>query len=169
MPPTDVVRTYLQMTAPAQLRPAHLDDPGVRVDTVTACPPSFYRYLYQTVGERWHWRDRAAWSEHQIRAWLTDPAVSLLVLYVEGAPAGYAELMQHPDRTTELVYFGLLPEFVARGLGKYLLTAAVERAWATGTPRVWLHTCTLDSPHALPNYLARGFTPYQEERYTVEL
>ncbi len=34
--------------------------------------------------------------------------------------------------------------------------------------RVWLHTCTLDHPNALPNYLARGFTPYRTETYEVD-
>ena len=169
MPLTDVVRTYLQMTEPAQLRPARVDDRRVRVERVGTCPPSFYRYLYGAVGERWHWRDRRRWSDEEIRAWFADPGVSLHVMYVEGAPAGYAELKRHPDGSTELAYFGLLPEFIGRGLGKHLLTTAVERAWAEGAARVWLHTCTLDSPRALPNYLARGFTPFREERYGVEL
>jgi len=36
-------------------------------------------------------------------------------------------------------------------------------AWAWGAAYVWLHTCTLDAPAALPNYLARGFTPPQPD------
>jgi len=35
--------------------------------------------------------------------------------------------------------------------------------------RVWLHTCTLDDPAALPNYVARGFRPFREERYEADL
>ena len=54
-------------------------------------------------------------------------------------------------------YFGLLPDFIGCGLGKHLLTSAVERAWATGANRIWVHTCTLDHPAAMPNYLKRGF------------
>jgi hypothetical protein len=38
-----------------------------------------------------------------------------------------------------------------------------------GATRVWLHTCTLDSPVALPNYEARGFVRYRSETYTVEM
>ena len=46
------------------------------------------------------------------------------------------------------------------GVGGWLLTRAVERAWEVeGTRRVWLHTCDLDSPAALGNYRARGFVP----------
>jgi hypothetical protein len=41
----------------------------------------------------------------------------------------------------------------------------VSAAWALAPTRVWLHTCTLDAKAALPNYLARGFRPFKEERY----
>ena len=68
----------------------------------------------------------------------------------------------------EIAYFGLLPEFLRRGLGKYLLSRAAGEAFAFGATRVWLHTCTLDDPAAMPNYLARGFTPFRSETYTTE-
>jgi hypothetical protein len=48
------------------------------------------------------------------------------------------------------------------------LSSAVRDAWALAPSRVWLHTCTLDHPNALPNYLARGFTPYRKETYEVD-
>ena len=85
---------------------------------------------------------------------------------VAGAPAGYFELRGDRVGGTEIAYFGLLPEFTGRGLGGYLLTVAVQRAWATGTERVWLHTNTLDHPAALPNYLKRGFRAFHSETYT---
>ena len=71
------------------------------------------------------------------------------------------------DGSVEIAYFGLLPEFIGRGYGKHLLTEAVERAWSAGARRVWLHTCSLDDPAALPNYRARGFRPFREETYSV--
>jgi GNAT superfamily N-acetyltransferase len=46
------------------------------------------------------------------------------------------------------------------------LTAAVRRAWASGARRVTVNTCELDGPHALANYLARGFVVARE---TIEL
>ena len=69
----------------------------------------------------------------------------------------------------EIAYFGLRPEFFGRGIGKAMLTRAAEEAWALGAKRVWLHTCTLDSTHALPNYLARGFTQFRQESFTADL
>ncbi|MGQ0712779.1 MAG: GNAT family N-acetyltransferase [Gemmatimonadaceae bacterium] len=169
MPSIPVTRTYLQMLAPEALRSYYPDDALVRFEHLRGCPISFFRYLYREVGHAHHWVDRLTWSDEQVAARLADPRVSLWVMYADGAPAGYAELEQHADGSIEIVYFGLLPGFTRRGLGKLMLTAAVERAWEQGASRVWLHTCTLDDPAALPNYLKRGFTPYKEEQYTVEI
>jgi GNAT superfamily N-acetyltransferase len=162
---TEVERTYLEMTSRAALRDAAPPAADVRVEHARACPPSFYRYLYAEVGRAWRWTDRAAWTDDEIRAHLCQPGVAVHVLYAAGAPAGYFELTRHGDGSCEISYFGLLPEAMGRGLGKYLLTCAVEAAWDTGTSRVWLHTCTLDGPAALPYYLARGFQPYRRETY----
>jgi len=169
MPPVQVVRTYLEMASPDALRPAPPPDARARVERVEECPPSFFRYLYIAVGGAYHWVDRLPWTNDQIRDYLATPGVSLFVLYSQGAPAGYFELKRHADRSVEIAYFGLLPEFVGRGLGKYMLTEAVTIAWREGARRVWLHTCTLDGPAALPNYRARGFRSFKEEEYTVDL
>lgn len=164
-----VTRTFLQMTRPEELRAARIVDPGVQVERALACPASFFRFLYVEVGRRYHWVDRLPWTDEQLRARLDDPDVSLFLLRVLGSPAGYFELERHEDRAVEIAYFGLLPEFVGRGLGKHLLTLATETAWSMGPPRVWLHTCTLDDPAALPNYEARGFRRWKDEVYETEV
>ena len=164
-----VTRTYLEMRRPGQLVAAGEAMPDARIDRVIDCPPSFYRYLYAEVGREWHWVDRLGWDDEAIRAHLAHDSIALWVLWVGGGPAGWFELKRHEDGSVEIAYFGVLPGFRRRGLGKELLTAAVAEAWNAGARRVWLHTCTLDDPAALPNYLARGFTPYKEETYTVDL
>ena len=165
MTPIEVTRTYLQLTSPDELERVALDLGTAHIERVLSAPASFYRYLYREVGRRYHWVDRLDWTDARIRTHLARPEVSLWVMYREGAPAGYFELEQHPDRSTEIAYFGLLPDFIGRGLGKAMLSAAADRAWDNGTTRVWLHTCSLDDPAALPNYLKRGFRPYKEECY----
>ena len=89
------------------------------------------------------------------------------MLRVGSETAGYVELRKYPDAAVEIAYFGLLPAFVGQGLGKFLLTKAVERAWARGAARVWLHTSSLDHSSALSNYLARGFSIWKQETYDV--
>jgi len=100
---------------------------------------------------------------------LTSPNVSVWELLVDGESGGYFELYRHADESVEIDYFGLTPTFIGRGLGGLLLTRAVREAWALGARRVWLHTCTLDSPNALPGYQARGFRPYKTERLEVDI
>ena len=164
---TTSVRTYLEMRAPTDLLPALVNDPTIRIEQVKDCPASFWRYLYREVGRAYHWIDRLPWTADEIRQYLGDPTVSLWLMTVSGAPAGYFELKRDNVGGVELAYFGLLPEFTGRRLGGHLLTIAVEQAWAMGADRVWLHTNTLDHPAALPNYLKRGFTAFHAETYEV--
>jgi GNAT superfamily N-acetyltransferase len=161
------VRTYLQMLSPDDLDGAPAPAADAVVERVDRCPPADWRALYGEVGREYHWVDRLAWTDDDISAYLRDPALELWVLRSGGETAGYFELRAEPDGAVEVAYFGLLPAFVGQGLGKFLLTRAVERAWARGATRVWLHTSSLDHPSALPNYLARGFSIWKQEIYDV--
>ena len=169
----DVHRTYLELTAPEALRPKRLDDPRLALERVRPCPVSLYRQLYRDVGAEYHWEDRNAWSDAALGDYLARPSVHVWVLRYDGEVAGYFELLEHREGaeagSVEIAYFGLVGRFIGRGLGAHMLTRAVEEAWRLGARRVWLHTCTLDSPHALPNYEARGFTAYRRETYKKEL
>jgi GNAT superfamily N-acetyltransferase len=167
MAPTLVTRTYLEMSSPSELRPASVEGPLPQIDRLDHCSVELFRFLYRAVGETYRWTDRLRWTDERIREHLSLPGVSLWLMSWEEEPAGYFELRQHEDRSAEIAYFGLLPDFIGRGWGKYLLTRAVQSAWGLGTSRVWLHTCTLDHPAALPNYLRRGFRPTREEVYEV--
>jgi GNAT superfamily N-acetyltransferase len=169
MPSTRVRRVYLELRDPGELRPARASDLATRLERLDPCPPDLYRALYRDVGERWHWRDRLAWSDAHLARHLARAEVTVFVVRVGDDAAGYFELEKHADDSVEIAYFGLRPEFFGRGLGGELLTRAVEEAWRIGAQRVWLHTCSLDSPRALPNYLARGFQPFKEESYTTEI
>jgi GNAT superfamily N-acetyltransferase len=99
-------------------------------------------------------------SDEALAAALDAPGTRIDVLYADGVPVGYIEL----DRTgddIEVAYFGLRPGYMGRGLGKHLLSWGIAQAWSEGPSRVWLHTCNLDGPYALDNYLKRGFSVYR--------
>lgn len=170
-----VVRTYLELASPTALRaaPAPAASFDTRVERLASPTPAEYLALYRAVGEAYHWRDRLAWSEERLAAYLARPDVAVWVLRVggRGEVAGYFELLDTTahDGSVEIVYFGLIARHHGVGLGKFLLTRAADEAWrARGATRVWLHTCTLDGPAALPNYLARGFAIVRTEQYEVE-
>ena len=165
----EVTTWYLEMLSPSLLRPAEAACAEARVQRAEIPSPELSRFLYTAVGGPWYWTDRLSWDYGRWLAYLDRPAVETLVLYVSGTPAGYVELERQADENVELAYFGLLPRFIGRGLGKYVLTEGVRRAWTQGARRVWVHTCSLDGPAALSNYLARGFRIYAETTAHVDL
>jgi GNAT superfamily N-acetyltransferase len=161
-PMTDsVVRTYLELTDPSAIRAAK--PPRIEGDLAIqrVDPPdgATSRWFYEHVGAPHQWTDNLGRTTDEWQAWADN--VETWVATVDGERAGYYELRtQQAD--VEIAYFGLLPHAQGRGLGGYLLTHALRRAFAL-RPRAWVHTCTLDGPHALPNYTARGLTPYRTE------
>jgi GNAT superfamily N-acetyltransferase len=156
---SEVTTWHLEMRARPEPR-ASTPPAGARVEKVEPASPQLNAWLYRTVGAAWQWTDRLIWSERDWREWVDRPEVETLVLYEGNEIAGYVELEAQAEGNVEVAYFGLLQQFIGRGLGGYLLSIGVQRAWDMGAKRVWVHTCSLDGPHALPNYLARGFRIY---------
>jgi GNAT superfamily N-acetyltransferase len=167
--PMEVVRTYLEIVTREALRPASPLPSDARVVRLDPRSSDDYRRMYRDVGGPWHWRDRLAWDDDTLRAHLESPEIAVWTLLVADESAGYFELRRNDAESVEIAYFGLVPSFIGRRLGGALLTRAVEEAWRFGARRVWLHTCTLDSPHALPNYRARGFRDFRTERYEANV
>ena len=163
----DDVITYLEMfERPTGPRPPL---PAGKLALIQAeeCPVSFYRYLYETVGTPWLWFERRLLSDADLAAEIGRPTTEIFVLHVGGVPAGYFELNVAADET-ELNYFGLVPDFIGRGLGPFLLQAAIDRAWSRPIERFWVHTCTFDHPKALPLYQRLGFVVYARRRVSFD-
>ena len=160
--------TYLEMLErPAGRRfPAPLDT--LALMRAEACTVSFYRYLYDTVGEPWLWFERRIIDDAAVAAQIHRPTIEIFVLYVRGVPAGFFELDTAAPRETKLCYFGLIPDFIGRRLGPYLLQAAIDRAWSRPIDRFWLHTSTFDHPKALSVYQRAGFVVYARRSVLFE-
>jgi len=165
--PDDII-TYLEMfERPTTPRPpAPLASHAVL--RAERCTVSFYRYLYETVGTPWLWYERRLLSDEALAAEIQKPTTEIFVLSVGGVPAGYFELDTAPTRETELRYFGLIPEFIGRGFGPFMLRAAIDRAWARPLSRLWVHTRTFDHPKALGYYQRAGFIVYARQKLRFE-
>jgi GNAT superfamily N-acetyltransferase len=149
--------TQLEMTAAGRLNPA----PPVDGVTLRAAEPSsLLRDLHVRIGTPYRWPS-ATKTDGEWARWLAEPARRYRLVEYRGEVAGAADFEPQPGGDVEITTFGLLPEFVGKGLGGYALTLVVADAWAVrGVRRVWLHTSTLDHPNALPNYLRRGFRSF---------
>lgn len=159
-----ITTTYLQMTShERRIVSAPRDDLAVmhaRHPTV-----AYYRFLYDAVGRNWDWTSRKRLPDAELAAIIHDPRDEIHVLHVAGVPAGFAELDRRTGNEIELKQFGLVPEFIGQGLGKFFLQWTIDKAWSYAPTRYWLHTCTMDHPVALATYLKAGFAIYRQETH----
>ncbi len=157
--PDEVVTTYLEMTSRSQLEPRYSNDPRFRVCEIAEPDWQLNRWLYLNVGERWGWTDKRTWSDACWQEYASSSSLRTFVATYGDEIAGYYELHRE-GRDVEIAYLGLLPAFICSGVGGAILTISIEDAWLCIGSRVWVHTCSLDHPQALANYLARGMQVY---------
>lgn len=158
-----VTVTYLEMRSAAALKPKRCPDPRFSIKQATIPQWEVNRFLYLFVGGPWTWTDKLSWTDRQWKDYVESGRLWTFLACYDGSLAGYYELQRDDAGDIEIIYFGLAPHFVGRGLGGVLLTHALEEAWRLGPKRVWVHTCTLDHPAAVANYQARGMQIYKTE------
>lgn len=156
MPIADVHVHYFELT-PQDFSPRFSLDSELNFSRVDPVMPALNRFMYMTVGARWFWYERRPWTLEQWITCLSEGDVETWLLTKGGVPAGYVEFATRPNNAIEIVYIGLLPEFIGQRLGGHLLSKAVERIFAKGASKVLLETCNLDHEYAIANYTARGF------------
>ena len=155
------VVTHLEMT----VRPAPSPTPpGLwTLRKVTRPDLAWYRDLYRRVGEEWLWFSRIRMTDDKLAARLHHPLVETFALAAEGSDEGLLELDFREAGACEIGMFGVTPKLVGKGAGRWLMHHALELAWSQPVKRVWLHTCTLDHPAALPFYQRAGFRPFRRQ------
>jgi GNAT superfamily N-acetyltransferase len=159
----DSTVTYLEMTSALERAP--IPPPADKHAVLRSGKTSvaFYRYLFNTIGEDYNWTNVRLMSDEDLAVILDDEKVDMFVLYVDGEPAGFSQLDRRINNDIELMYFGIMPHFIGRRLGPWLLDWTIRHAWSLGPDRLWLHTCDLDHPRALPMYQKAGFNVYDQK------
>ncbi|MDB9741444.1 GNAT family N-acetyltransferase [Akkermansiaceae bacterium] len=158
----DFLRTYMEIKSLDEFIPFNKEDSKLRVVEMAVKQWQFNKFLYELVGSRWAWVDKLKWSDSQWMKYVNDRKLVTYVGYHEGSVAGYFELIKR-GKEIEIAYFGLVADFIGQGLGGQMLTIAIRDAFDLGATRVWLSTCNLDHPAAIPNYAARGMKIYKTE------
>lgn len=160
---TQVTTYYLELRSVEELLLSRTEVADLEIREAGIACPELGRFLYTVVGRSWRWTDRLSWPYAKWLAHLERPEVGLWIAYWDGVIAGHVELEWQPEESVEIVYFGLLSQFMGRGIGAHFLCDTVGRAFRTGAQRVWLHTCSLDSPRTIENYRARAFKLFDEK------
>lgn len=96
-----------------------------------------------------------------LQAILDDPDIDALTLRRNDADIGLLELDFRVSGECELAFLGVARKAIGTGAGRFLMAAAIRRAFARPIARLWLHTCTLDHPGAVEFYMRSGFRPYK--------
>ncbi len=126
---------------------------------------TFNRFFYTTVGVEYHWVDRLGWKRADWMRYVGQPTHETWVLSEHGTLTGYCELEAARCRERgNRVPWSIAAMAGGKGTGAHLLSAATDRAWRFPARRAWVHTCTLDHPCTLQNYLDCGFRLFREER-----
>lgn len=160
--------THLEMVAPPVARPAPLPD-GATLRRVEAPSADWYRDLFTRVGALdWLWFSRLRMTETALAEIIRDADVEIYAVELDGKAEGLLELDFRDGETCELAFLGLTPAAQGRGAGRALMTMAVTRAFARPITRFHIHTCTFDSPVALPFYIRSGFVPVRREVEIVD-
>lgn len=156
------VRTwYLEYTKEKALPPVKS---GISVEKWAIPQPKEYLELYNKVGKDYGWSGRLTMEKNQLEQMLQkNENVHVFLYLADNAEAGYFEIDFTKNGEAEIVYLGLLPDFIGKGFGKSLIHEAVRAAYDEGVSRVWLHTCEYDHPHALELYQKAGFHMYDEK------
>jgi GNAT superfamily N-acetyltransferase len=154
------VVTYLEMRE----APSPRSEPaagGMEVQRVRPDAPGF-RERFRRVGEPWLWASRLRLDDRTLTAILAMDAIEIYDLMIGPDTIGLLELDFRQDGACELTFFGVVPEAIGIGAGRFLMNRATERAWSRAPPinRLWVHTCTNDHPDALAFYIRSGFVPY---------
>jgi GNAT superfamily N-acetyltransferase len=155
----ETVVTYLRMESPPRTLPPMPAGPKLALMKAEKIPLHYYRYLYSAVGMNWLWFERLLHDDETLAAKVHKDGVEIFVLYANGAPAGYYELDFSNARRTNLVYFGLMPEWGGQKIGPWLLGSAISEGFSRKAAEMTVNTCTLDHPAALPLYQRLGFKP----------
>jgi GNAT superfamily N-acetyltransferase len=155
------VATFLEMTAPPENRLPQIDAPHLALKPWKDADPDAYRALFKLIGENWLWTSRLMMADEKLIATLRHPDVEVYRLFRNEWVAGLLELDFRNPGQCELAFFGLAPDEIGKGAGRFLMSEATRRAWTKPIKRFWVHTCTLDHPAALTFYRRSGFTPYQ--------
>jgi GNAT superfamily N-acetyltransferase len=154
------VVTCLEMTEKPPLRPVP-EVAGLSLERLGAADTQRFRALFRAIGQDIMWFSRLVMAEETLAGIIGDPKVHSHALVKQGRDIGLLELDFREAGQCELSFFGLVPSEVGSGAGRFLMNAALERAWGQPIARMWVHTCTFDHPNALSFYRRSGFRPYQ--------
>ena len=87
------------------------------------------KFFYKQVGKKHRWIDRLSWSDEKWVNYISNKNLETYVISEKNDLAGFFELLYNPElKETEISYFGLLEEYIGKGIGGYALSIALKKS-----------------------------------------
>jgi len=137
-------RFYLRLLSSSDLIKSDCKEKNLEVVLEKKPTIEFCKFLYKEVGRDFFWRDRLKWRDQDWLDYISNDFFKLYTLKQNNKLAGYYELLYDPK----------IPS----------MEIAILTSFNQKINKVWVHTCTLDHPNALKNYLARGMKVFKTEK-----
>jgi len=162
-----VFRYFLEILSIDQLKSSPANSEKLYVKKEIIINHDLSKFLYREVGRDFSWKDRLLWTDQEWMKLVSKKNYQLFTLSFNSNLAGYYEIIFDTNKNFEIAYFGIFKEYFGKKLGSFLLSNAISNSFNQGAKRVWVHTCTLDHPNALKNYLARGMKIFNTEELNL--
>ncbi len=146
--------------------PIYDGDHYVKVTERNQCSVKHFLSLYGKVGKKFEWTDQFQNGSDEVTAFLKSQKVKFFELKVDTRIGGFFILDFRVKGVCDLAYFGLIEDYIGKGLGSYMLRYAILMAWEDSIKIMSVNTNTLDHVAALPLYKKSGFREVRVENHT---
>jgi len=136
---------------------------NVKIEKIENMGVAQYREMFLAVGSEWGWSGRLILPDEELQQELLRNSLEIYKLFYNNQFAGFAEIDCANSKEIEILYFGLIPEFIGKGLGRLLMNFIKNRAKNFSPSMLFLHTCNHDHPKALTFYQKSGFVLFNTE------
>ena len=88
------------------------------------------KFFYKQVGKKHRWIDRLSWSDGKWINYISNKNLETYIISESDELVGFFELLYNPElKETEISYFGLLEEYIGKGIGGYALSVAIKKSF----------------------------------------
>ena len=163
-----IFRNYLELTSFKDFKEVKKPSDDFSVELTNPKDFQLNKFFYKNIGKNCQWIDRLVWTDLDWTKYVSDEKLFTYILKSKDEIAGYFELLFNKDtKEAEIAYFGILEEYFGKKLGGYFLSEAIKISFNMRCLRVKVHTCSLDHPNALLNYISRGMKVFKEEEIKI--
>lgn len=149
--------TCLEMTQPDQSRLDLAPLPDLEITHAVPADAQIIMALYGELSKAHLWIERIGWGITAFETQIAQEQTMLWLARLHEVPVGFVETYHYQDNRIQIITIGVLPQYSGRGIGKHLLSHAINAAWQRRPSKIEVCTRCYDGSYALNNYLKNGF------------